>query len=192
MWPEYKEYRRNRSNKVQLRYPAALYVNHRLMRDAFPNWNDLLYPKAETYRKPDPVSQTTRLTTGEPLIPAVLSTQQPQRNPPWSSTGSTPHRQPPGVSAPPTVINTAVSGSQGTQSSSQITHANTHIPVTHRNSQINTSNNVFAQPSSRVDSPNARGRPRSRASSSTNKGRGRSTSARAQKVTPAGKKASSN
>jgi len=110
MWPEYKEYRRNRSKKVQLRYPAALYVNNRLMCDAFPNWNDLLYPKAETDRRSDPVSQTTRLTTGEPSMTAVSSTQLSQRNPPWSSTGSTPHRQPPGVSASPTVINTAVLG----------------------------------------------------------------------------------
>jgi len=193
MWSEYKEYRRNRNNKVQLRFPAALYVNHRLMRDAFPHWNDLLYPKAESYRKPDSVSQTSRLATGEPSTPAVAYTQQPQRNPPWSSAGTTPHRQPPGVSAQPIVINTAVSASQGTISSSQSPQALTQIPVTNlRSSQIKTQGNVFVQPSSRVDSPNARGRPRSRASSSTNKGRGRSTSLRAPKVTPAGKKTPSN
>lgn len=40
-----QKYRENKHNRVQLRFPAALYVNDRVVRDEFPDWQELVFPQ---------------------------------------------------------------------------------------------------------------------------------------------------
>jgi hypothetical protein len=52
LWPTYKEYRSRKGHTVQLKYPLALYVNHRLVEDAFTDWELLLNPSRDICLKP--------------------------------------------------------------------------------------------------------------------------------------------
>ncbi|KAH3888155.1 hypothetical protein DPMN_012182 [Dreissena polymorpha] len=42
-WSENKKYRESTHNRVQFRFPAVLYVNDRVVRDEFPDWQELVF-----------------------------------------------------------------------------------------------------------------------------------------------------
>jgi hypothetical protein len=42
LWPAYKSTENNCSNRVHLKYPAALIVNDRVMEDDFPCWDKIM------------------------------------------------------------------------------------------------------------------------------------------------------
>jgi len=42
MWTQYKDAKKIRSNKVSIAYPAKLIINKQVVRDEFPDWNDVI------------------------------------------------------------------------------------------------------------------------------------------------------
>jgi hypothetical protein len=201
LWPAYKEYRSRKGNKVQLKYPAALYVNHRLVEDAFPGWELLLNPSRDIGQKP----------------PKVFSTSDNSNYSGHQAAYTAPHGIPDGVSRaqqdPPLDNSNEISFNHNrhvTNNMQQTNGVNKQVSTASVSSQSSYTNNTnnsqsqsllksqsqtFVQPTTpvvNIDNITPRGRPRSRANSMSTKSRGRSTSARAQRESAATRKAPAN
>jgi len=48
LWSQFKDAKKNKSNKVSIAYPAKLIINRQVIRDEFPDWNDVLHPTKTT------------------------------------------------------------------------------------------------------------------------------------------------
>jgi hypothetical protein len=84
LWPAYKEYRKNRSNRVQLKYPAALIVNDRVMIDEFPCWDEIMSTNTKTLTGKD------QFITTQPTLSSLLHSKDNNINSQTHADGCSP------------------------------------------------------------------------------------------------------
>ncbi|KAH3856778.1 hypothetical protein DPMN_099373 [Dreissena polymorpha] len=184
LWPLYKQHRLKRRNKVQLKYPAALIVNDRIVCDEFPGFDRLL--KTLISRNPQPgagPSMSAANTVAPISLPYQQSSGMPSGHvrPQQQMQGSTDNK----ISSVNTESTQADASTQSSQSQSILNPPNI-------NPNLNTQNNTNSGLSGTVNIDNqaTRGRAKSRGVAGQN--RGQSISARAPKKTLTVKKAQTN